>query len=207
MKRLVALLLAASCLFGCERVAHDSTDTRSADPSPGEGSAPRAGIPNAAAHSQCVGTTAALPVAALTIEWQHEQTPDSMVLVSNGEVERSHRVVARVLGRCLLDRRGEVVLSVDERGNISDKKRQRVGSFQRARELRTESGPLVPEVEALVFQDGAVSAVTDDGAVYYARPGEQAVSMPAAVKGPVARARRTTLLLLELRSGFVTGQR
>jgi hypothetical protein len=95
---------------------------------------------------------------------------------------------------------------VDEQGIVSDKTRRRVGQFHRTTE-RGKSEPPWGNVEALVAQDGSVSAVTDDGVVYFARPGEEAVSMPAGVTGPVPQARRIALLLLDMRSEVATAHR
>ena len=190
----LALLLVVSCSLSCASVTPDNE-------------ASGAAVPDAVAPSQCSNSSTALPVAALTVEWQEEDTPHSLALRPNGEVLRGRGVVARVVGGCLLDAQGQLLLSVDEKGSVSDKARHRVGGFQKVREQGGASVPPWGKVEALVSQDGSVSAVTDDGSVYYARPGEQAISVPAGVTGPVAQARRTALLLLELRSELSTGHR
>ena len=207
---IVAILLAFGLFSSCERTTHGGSVLKAADPSPNSGSSPRskpAGAPpvvtiDSAVRNQCSGSGPSLPVAALSIEWQEEETPRSMVLRKGGEVLQGNSIVARVLGRCLLDARGRILVSVIEKGDVRDKTERRVGRFQKVKKRRGALELPWGNVAVYVSQDGSINAVTDDGVVFYARPGEDPISVPAGVTGPVAEARRTALLLLDLRSSL-----
>jgi hypothetical protein len=185
----LALSLTVLSLSGCGKAHGGSSGTA---PSRATSTAAAAAAPR-----QCPAAKTKLPVKAVKLEWQEEDRPSSLELRPNGEIVRSGRVVGRVVGGCLLDAQGELVRSVDDEGAVVDQAGKRIGKFQSL----TGGKPVRPwgNTEALVFQDGAVSAIADDGTVYYARPGEDAVSMPAGVTGKVAEARRTVLLLLDVR--------
>jgi hypothetical protein len=161
----------------------------------GRASAVKAPAP---AQAICDVSGPALPAASLTVEWQHEETVQRLVVAADGTIRARGAIVARLLGACVLDARGEVLRAIDARDVVSDAHRQRVGSFQRRAHLREESGETLRVHEVLASSDSTMTAVTDDGAVYLARPGQAAFSLPANVEGDVARARRAALLLLDL---------
>jgi hypothetical protein len=206
----VAILLAFGLFSGCERTTHGRSVLKASHPSLNSSSSPiskPAGAPplvaiDSGVRNQCSGSGPSLPVAALSIEWQEEETPRSMVLRAGGEVLQGNAIVARLLGRCLLDARGRILASVDEKGDVRDKTQQRIGRFQAMKKRQGASELPWGTAEVYVSQDGSINAVTDDGAVFYAQPGEDPISMPAGVTGPVAGARRTALLLLDLRCGL-----
>lgn len=195
---LAALLVSVLCVWGCGRAARDRSPAKASDPLPSQGVRQDGGVFEL---SQCRGSRTPLPVAALTVAWQEEDRPSSVVLRPNGNVQRGSRTVARVVGTCVVDSGGRLLVLVDDRGEVRDTSRH-MGRFQRATALPSEleSLPTSAGGEVLVLDDGSVNAVTDDGGVFYARSGEQAISMPARVEGAVPEARRTALLLLTIRT-------
>jgi len=158
----------------------------------------RATAAKAPAKALCNIAGPALPAGSLTVEWQHEETVQRLTTAGDGTVRMRGAIVARLTGACVLDARGDVLRAVDARDVVSDSHRRRVGAFQRLADLREDSGTTVRVNEVLASSDGTMTAVTDDGAVYLARPDEAAFSLPANVEGDVSRARRTALLLLDL---------
>jgi hypothetical protein len=156
--------------------------------------------------ARCGDPRAKLPVVPLEAAHQTEDpTSDPILnLTADGDVFHRSHLVARISGACVQDVAGGVLASVDARGLVSGPRREPWGAFKR-RETLKESG-MVPSVgEALVSPDGAITGITDEGAVYYVGPrrergggGDEASSLPAAVTGQVSRARRTALLLYSL---------
>jgi hypothetical protein len=186
-------------------LACGSSRPRAADGKPDGGRAPQsssgASTPSTAkapARKGCDRAAPALPAAPLTVEWQREEAVHRVSLARDGTVRLHGAVVARLSGACVLDGRGEVLRSVDARNMVSDARQRPVGVFQRKDDLHEASGQTVPVGEVLASPDGTMTAVTDDGTVYLARPGQDAFSLPASVEGEVSRARRTALLLLDL---------
>ncbi len=156
--------------------------------------------------ARCGDPRAKLPIAPLEASHQTEDsTSDSMLtLTAKGDVFRRSRLVARLSGACVLDLRGGVLVSVDARGLLRGPRHEPLGEF-RSGETWDVSGVAVTVGDILVGPDGAATGIANDGAVYFVGPppydggregsGDEASSVPAAVKGEVSRARRTALLL------------
>jgi hypothetical protein len=192
--RLFTVLMTVACVAGCGKAR------------PVLPAASRAANATSAAKTEriptpsvCTDSRAKLPVAAVTLRWQEDDRPNGLELRPNGEISRGATIVARILGSCVLDAQGSPLRVLDEHGSVFDGGEHPVGKFQSSPSRRGKSPPPWRSGETLVAADGSVNAITDVGEVYFARPGEEAISMPVGASGDIAHARRTVLLLLDLR--------
>jgi hypothetical protein len=181
--------LAALVMIGCNR-----TPVPPADKSPASDKANRLSD----GYVRCERSKTVLPIVPIVVEWQRDQTVRSLSLASGGEVLQKQEIVGRVVGGCILDPKGDVLVSVASDANVLGKHGERMGVFQTRDTLRDSDGAAIPVGETLMLANGSVWAITPEGSVYSAIRDQPAFSIPATVNGTPWNARRTALLLLAL---------
>jgi len=157
------------------------------------GKSDSAGRPEA---GQCEGPPA-LEVTPLVVDGMNGGEPLELVLDRDGSVRFKNKVVARISGACLLDPGGGVLRSVDAHAIVTGRQGERAGVLQRRSIWIDMYGKPVSPGEVLVQAGGSTLGVVPDGSLYMSQPGEPAVQITTSIRGDVARARRTALVLID----------
>lgn len=136
---------------------------------------------------------------ALTLGLSSSGEPLRIDLALNGEVRENGELLGRMDGACILDLHGKVVSLVDDHGSVSGSQGEHLGTLQQpTKPLETDDKPVKVD-EAFVSNDGDMTAVALDGALWAVRAHERkGFSLPEGVEsGYQSKASRTVLVLFE----------
>lgn len=134
------------------------------------------------------------PHGALKVEWQAEDKVRSLQIDTSGRVLSRGVAVASISGGCLWAIDGKALMGTNSRSELIAQNGSRIGTFTPRATLKIDDNDIAVD-EVLTMIDGTAKAIANDGSVYLAPKDVPAFTLPATVKGDIARGRRTAFML------------